>query len=184
MTTNKMKNETFLQIKIAFLSKKNVTPSDDLNANTLFSIISASDVLLEFERIELKHPESRRTRFRILNVLIAHKGSVTLTEISKRVFRSKYNTARVIDKLIREGLAKRKTIDGNRRAKNITITKKVIAFIKETMPNRLKMSNEVMACLTRNHVVSLTGLFKKLKKHLFNIIAIKDPDFRNGVEIC
>lgn len=188
MTANKATRETFsqkeLQDKISFLSHAIVSLSDDLRANTLFSIISTADVILEFERIELKHSESSRTRFRILNALITHKGSLTLTEISKRVFRSKYSTTRVIDKLVKEGLATREAIDGDRRAKNITITRKGIEFIEETMPNRQKMTDEVMSCLTRSQMVSLMGLLKKLKKHLLDIIAVKSPDFRNGVEIC
>jgi hypothetical protein len=52
------------------------------------------------------------------------------------------------------------------------------------MPNRQKMTDEVMSCLTRSQMVSLMGLLKKLKKHLLDIIAVKSPDFRNGVEIC
>ena len=175
MMVNKTAKETFsqkeLQDKIDFLSQEIMSLSDDLRANALVSIISTAEVVLEFERIEIKQSESSRTRFRILNALITHKGSLTLTNISKRVFRSKYSTTRVIDKLVREGLVTRETIDGDRRAKNITITKKGIEFIEETMPNRQKITDEVMSCLTRNQMVSLMGLLRKLKKHLLGIIA-------------
>jgi len=46
------------------------------------------------------------------------------------------------------------------------------------------MTNEATACLTGNRMVSLTGVRKKLKKHLLNIVAAKGPDLRRGVEIC
>jgi DNA-binding MarR family transcriptional regulator len=188
MMTNKTTKETFsqkeLKDKIDFLSQEIMSLSDNLRANALVSIISTAEVVLEFERIEIKQSESSRTRFRILIALITHKGSLTLTDISKRVFRSKYSTTRVIDKLVKEGLVTRETIDGDRRAKNITITKKGIEFIEETMPNRQKITDEVMSCLTRNQMVSLMGLLKKLKKHLLGIIAAKGPDFRSGVEAC
>jgi DNA-binding MarR family transcriptional regulator len=188
MTANKTTKETFsqkeLQDKIGFLSKEIVSLSDDLRASALVSIISAAEVVLEFERIELKQSESSRTRFRILNALITHKGSLTLTDISKRVFRSKYSTTRVIDKLVREGLVTRETIDGDRRAKNIIITKRGIEFIEETMPNRQDMTDKVMSCLTRSQMISLMGLLKKLKKHLLGIITAQGPDFRSGVEAC
>jgi len=188
MTANKTTKETFLQKelqdKIGFLSKEIVSLSDDLRASALVSIISTAEVVLEFERIELKQSESSRTRFRILNALITHKGNLTLTEISKRVFRSKYSTTRVIDKLVREGLVTRETITGDRRAKNITITKKGIEFIEETMPNRQEMTDKVTSCLTRSQVVVLMGLLKKLKKHLLGIIGAQGPDFRSGVEVC
>jgi MarR family transcriptional regulator, 2-MHQ and catechol-resistance regulon repressor len=188
MTANKTTQETFLQKelqdKIDFLSHKILSLSDDLKANALVSIISTAETVLECERIEIKQSESSRTRFRILNALITHKGNLTLTDISKRVFRSKYSTTRVVDKLVREGLVKREAIYGDRRAKNITITRKGIAFIEETLPNRQKMADEVMSCLTSNQMVSLIGLQKKLKKHLLGIIAAKGLDFRNGVETC
>lgn len=183
-TTEETISQKELQDRIGFLSKQIISFSDDLKANTLFSIISIADVILEFERIELKQSESSRTRFRILNTLITHKGSLTLTEISKKVFRSKYSTTRVIDKLVKEGLVIRETIDGDCRAKNITITRKGIAFIEETMPNRQEITNEVISCLTRRQMISLMNLLKKLKKHLLGIIAAKGPDFRSGVEIC
>jgi DNA-binding MarR family transcriptional regulator len=177
MTANRTTKETFsqkeLQDKIGFLSKKIVSLSDDLRASGLVSIISTAETVLEFERIELKQSESSRTRFRILNTLITHKGNSTLTDISKRVFRSKYSATRVIDKLVREGLVTREAIDGDGRAKNITITRKGIAFIEETMPNRQKMTDEVMSCLTRSQMISLMGLLKKLKRHLLGIIAAK-----------
>jgi DNA-binding MarR family transcriptional regulator len=188
MMVNKTAKETFsqkeLQDKIDSLSQEIMSLSDNLRANALVSIISTAEVVLEFERIEIKQSESSRTRFRILNALITHKGSLTLTDISKRVFRSKYSTTRVIDKLVREGLVTRETIDGDRRAKNIVITKKGIEFIEETMPNRQKITDEVMSCLTKNQMVSLMGLLKKLKKHLLGIITAKSPDFRSGVEAC
>lgn len=188
MTANKTTKKTFsqkeLQDKIDSLSQEIVSLSDNLRANALVSIISTAEVVLEFERIEIKQSESSRTRFRILNALITHKGSLTLTDISKRVFRSKYSTTRVIDKLVKEGLVTREAIDGDRRAKNIIITKKGIEFIEETMPNRQKITDEVMSCLTRNQMISLMGLLKKLKKHLLGIITAKGPDLRSGVEIC
>jgi DNA-binding MarR family transcriptional regulator len=188
MTTNKATRETLLQKtlqdKIDFLLKKIVSLSDGLKAKNLFSSISSADVVLEFERIELKHSEPSRTRFRILNVFVARKGGLTLTERSKRVSRSKYSTAGVIDKLIKGGPITGEAIGGDRRPKNITVTRKGTAFAEETMSNRLKMTNEATACLTGNRMVSLTGVRKKLKKHLLNIVAAKGPDLRRGVEIC
>ena len=177
MTADKSTRETFsqkeLQDKIDFLSQEIVSLSDDLRASTLVSIISTAEVVLEYSRLQARRSDSGRTRFGILNALITHKGSLTLTELSKRVFRSKYSTTRVIDKLIREGLVTREAIDGDRRAKNITITRKGIAFIEQTMPNRQKITDEVMSCLTKSQMVSLMSLLKKLKKHLLGIIAAK-----------
>ena len=188
MTANRTTSEGFskkeLQDKIDFLSQEIVSLSDDLRASTLVSIISTAEVVLEYSRLQAKRYDSGRTRFGILNALITHGGSLRLTDISKRVFRSKYSTTRVIDKLVREGLVTREAIDGDRRAKNITITRTGIAFIEETMPNRQKMTDEVMSCLTRGQMVSLMGILKKLKKHLLGIITAKGPDFRNGVETC
>jgi len=159
------------QNKINFLSQKIVSLSDDLKANTLFSTISTADVVHEFERVELKHSESSRTRFRILNALITHKGSLTLTEISKRVFRSKYSTTRVIDKLIKEGLVKKGIVDDDRRTKDIIITKKGIEFIEKTLPRRQEMSDKVSSCLTERQMVTLIRLQRKVKKHLFALIS-------------
>jgi MarR family 2-MHQ and catechol resistance regulon transcriptional repressor len=188
MTINRTTGETFsqkeLQHKIGLLSREIVSLSDDLRANTLVSIISTAEVVVEYSRLQAKRYDSGRTRFGILNALITHTGSLTLTDISKRVFRSKYSTTRVIDTLTKEGPVIREAIDGDRRAKNITITRKGIAFIEETIPNRQKMTNEVMSYLTRNQMVSLIGLQKKLKKHLLGIIAARDPDSGSGVETC
>lgn len=160
-----------MQNKINFLSHEIASLSNDLKANTLFSIISTADVVHEFERVELKHSESSRTRFRILNVLITHGGSLTLTEISKRVFRSKYSTTRVIDKLIKEGLVRKGTVDGDRRTKDIVITKKGVELIERTFPRRQEISDKVTSCLTKRQMITLMDLQKKIKKHLFGLIS-------------
>jgi DNA-binding MarR family transcriptional regulator len=160
-----------VQNKIDFLSHEIASLSNDVKANTLFSIISTADVVHEFERVELKHSESSRTRFRILNVLITHGGSLTLTEISKRVFRSKYSTTRVIDKLVKESLVRKGAVGGDRRTKDIVITKKGVEFIERTFPRRQEMSDKVASCLTKRQMVTLMGLQKKIKKHLFGLIS-------------
>ena len=132
MTANKATREMFSQKesqnKIGFLSQEIMSLSDSLRANTLVSIISTAEVVFKYTRLELKRSQSSRTRFGILNALITHRGSLTLTDISKRVFRSKYST-RVINKLVKEGLVTRETVDGDHRAKNITITRKGIAYL-------------------------------------------------------
>ena len=175
-TTGEIISQKELRDKINSLSQEIVSLSDDLRASALVSIISSADVILEFERIVLKHSESSRTRFRVLNTLITHKGSLTLTEISKRVFRSKYSTTRVIDKLVKEGLVIREAIGGDRRAKNITITRKGIEFMEKTMPRRHKMTDAVTSCLTGNQIITLVGLLKKIRKHLLGLIATKNLD--------
>jgi MarR family transcriptional regulator, 2-MHQ and catechol-resistance regulon repressor len=183
-TTREHFSQKEFQDKIDFLSQEIVSLSDDLRASTLVSIISTAEVVLEYSRLQAKRYDSGRTRFGILNALITHGGNLTLTEISKRVFRSKYSTTRVIDKLVKDDLVTREVINSDRRAKNIIITRKGIAFIEETMPNRQKMTNEVTSCLTRSQMIALMGLLKKLKKHLLGIIALQGPDFRSGVETC
>lgn len=175
MTVKQPPKETFsrkeVQRKVRSLSRQIVSLSDDLKANTLFSIISTADVVHEFERVGLKQSESGRTRLRILNTLIAHGDSLTLTEISKRVFRSKYSTTRVIDKLIKEDMVKKGTVDGDHRARNIVITEKGIEFIEKTLPRRREMSDKATSCLTGRQMVTPMGLQKKLKKHLFGLIS-------------
>jgi hypothetical protein len=58
MTTNKTTGEAFsrkeLQDKIRFLPHEIVSFTDDLRANTLFSIISTADVILEFAWVSLR----------------------------------------------------------------------------------------------------------------------------------
>jgi DNA-binding MarR family transcriptional regulator len=175
MTVKQPPKKTFsqkeAQRRISSLSRQIVSLSDDLKANTLFSIISTADVVHEFERVGLKQSGSGRTRLRILNALITHGGSLTLTETSKKVSRSKHSTTRLIDKLIKEDLVEKEAGAGDRRTRNITITKKGIEFIEKTLPRRREMSDKATSCLTGRQMVTLMGLQKKLKKHLFGLIS-------------
>lgn len=159
--------------KIGSLSKEIIVLSKDMRANVLQAVMSTADVALEYLRIELKRSDSSRTRFGILNVLITHDGRMNLTDISRRVFRSKYTVTRVVDKLEKKGLVKRESVLGDRRIKSITITRKGIHFIRKTMPRRKKISDETTSCLDQEQMVTLVNLLKQVRKHLLHLIATK-----------
>ncbi len=160
--------------KVKELSDKIVSLSADLKASTLYAIISAADVVIEFSRIRLRQSDMGRTQFRILNVLVTHAGHLTLTEISRKVLRSKYSTTRVINNLIEEGLVTKKAIKTDHRAKNIAITKKGVKLIETTLPNRGETAEAVTSCLTEEEMMVLSRSLGKVRKHLLGLIGTKN----------
>ncbi len=162
-----------MQNKLDTLSKEIVRLSHDTKANTLFVIATTSEVVLEHARLHFAELDFSRTRVGILNTLVAHNGTMILTDLSRKVLRSKYSVTRIIDKLEKEGYVKRESIHGDRRAKNINITRKGLDFIEKRIPQRKVVTEEVVSCFTTKQMVLLTSLLLKLRKHLLGVIAAK-----------
>jgi DNA-binding MarR family transcriptional regulator len=141
-----------------------------LRGELFLSFSYTSDVFNRYLDIELAKRDSSRTRFGILHNLITHGGSMTPTEIAKRVFRSKHAITRAIDVLEKDGLVKRSTVRGDRRLSKVSITKKGLKLIEANMADRREMSHRAMSCLTKRQAEVLRVISKKLRNHLLSFI--------------
>lgn len=144
--------------------------ASELQGEIFLSFSYTADVFNRYLDILLAKRDSSRTRFGILHNLITHGGSMTPTEIAKRVFRSKHAVTRAIDVLEKDGLVRRGAVRGDRRLRRVSITREGLKRIAANMDDRREISQRAMSCLTQRQSEELRVILKRLRKHLLNMI--------------
>jgi DNA-binding MarR family transcriptional regulator len=157
--------------RLVSLSKEINELSEEIPTTAIVDIIATAETIDEYIRREWRRSNSTQAKCRILNVLATQGGSLRLTDLSKKVFRTKFAVKRAVDNLVRDGLVKRELIDDGGRAKQITITKKGVQLIEGTMDLRRSMSKEITAALSTKELVQLSKLLRKTRKHVRRLIS-------------
>ena len=139
---------------------------------TLLSFIYTSDVVNRYLDIEVARYPVGRTGFSVLHNLVLHGGTMTPTNLSKRVFRSKHAVTRVVDRLERLGLVKRDAIGQDRRVRKVSITKEGLAFVKESRAaGQQRVGHILLHPLDKKQIESLGTMMKQIREHALNLIA-------------
>ena len=112
-----------------------------------------------------------QTRLRILYLLIGNKGSMTPTNISKAVNRSKHAITRAIDFLEKDKLVKREASSNDRRSLNVLITKQGIDLVKKSLPALHEANATATSCLTEKQIDDLVAILNKLRKWVFSSLS-------------
>jgi DNA-binding MarR family transcriptional regulator len=135
--------------------------------NSLILLMYAADAVSRYLEPLMKKYVQDQTRINILFLLIASGGSMTPTNISERVYRSKHAITRAIDILERDNLVKRGPSKSDRRSINITITENGINLVKECLPDLQRASSIATSCLTNEQVKELNTISRKLRKWIW-----------------
>jgi DNA-binding MarR family transcriptional regulator len=142
----------------------------ELQGEIFLSFSYTADVFNRYLDVLLTKRDSSRTRFGILHNLITHGGSMTPTEIAKRVFRSKHAVTRAIDVLEKDGLVRRGTVRGDRRLRKVSITRKGLRLIATNVDDRREISRQAMSCLNQRQSEELKVILERLRKRLLSLI--------------
>jgi len=139
---------------------------------TFLSFTYTADVVNRYLEIELARYPIGRTGFSVLHNLILHGGTMTPTELSERIFRSKHAVTRVVDKLEKLGFAKRGNIGSDRRVRKVSITKEGLSFIKEAQAvGQQRLSYILLYPLDQKQIETLRNIMRQMRKHALELIA-------------
>lgn len=166
----KESKEHWKQVLESLVSEKNYHKS--LFVQTIItSFSSTADVINSYLDIYFSQfSPLNRTGFHMLQILIGDGGSLTQTELSKRVYRSRYTVTKTVDLLEQNGWVKRQPIKGDRRMNNVAITTKGLDLIKNSMDGMLEMSQLAVSCLNEKERKELRSINKKLREHVSDLI--------------
>ncbi len=135
------------------------------------SFSSTADVINTYLDIYFsQYSPLNRTGFQMLQILISNGGSMIQTELSRRVFRSRYTITKTVDILEENGWVERQQVEGDRRVNNVTITNKGLDLIKNSMDGMLEMSRLAVSCLNDDEKQELRTINKRLREHLRKLI--------------
>ena len=142
-----------------------------LRVLTLLSLIYTSDVINRYLDIEVARYPVGRTGFSVLHNLVLHGGTMTPTNLSQRVFRSKHAVTRVVDKLETLGFVKRDAIGADRRVRKVSITKEGLSFVKKSQATgQQRMGHVLLNPLDRKQIESLRKMMNKIREHALTLI--------------
>ena len=153
---------------IESLAKEIKEISEVVKIDSLILLMYAAEAVNKYLESQMKKHGQDQTRLNVLYLLISNGGTMTPTNISKRVYRSKHAITRSIDILEKDNLVKREPSGDDRRSINVTVTKKGINLVKKPLPDLQRASSVATSCLSKEQVEELGNLSRKLRKWLWD----------------
>jgi len=140
------------------------------NLNFIMSFIRTFDILNRYLEIELMKYKTSPIRFAVMNAIVIHGGRMVPTAISKWVYRAPRTVTSMIDSLERDGLIRREPNTKDRRSINIVVTEEGWDETSKKAPVAEEMDRRALSCLSEEELNTLSGILKKLRRHLLSEI--------------
>lgn len=152
------------------LAKRLRVQANDLRFDNFLSFIYTFEIVNKYLDNELRKSSLNRTQMSILHILIARGGTLTPTELSRRITRSKHATTRAVDSLETLGLTRSAGTRSDRRVRRVTITEKGLDLVEQTMSLRRKIGSQAMQCLSQEEAEAFQTILKRFRKHVTELI--------------
>ena len=108
--------------------------------------------------------------------LLSEAGSLTPTELSRLMFRSKHSITKIIDGLEREGYVARYRDDRDRRVVHVKITSVGVAHMRETLAIENPMVRDLLSCLGDAEADIFLSQIKILRKEVIKALLEKQAE--------
>ncbi|HEY9068935.1 MAG TPA: MarR family transcriptional regulator [Candidatus Ozemobacteraceae bacterium] len=142
-------------------TKHRGSPRENRALDTFIKLLRASDTVSRRTREVFTAAGLTETRFGVLEALY-HLGPLSSGELGRKVLKSAGNLTLVIDNLVRDGLAERRTGEYDRRMKTIVLTRRGHELVESILPAHVALIADEMAVLTPEEQTELGRLCKKL----------------------
>ena len=145
--------------------------ADQPRISAFLTLVRFYDVLRKFLAIEYRKHGSSSMRIMVMSTLYFNGGSMSPTEISKRISRTRHSITSMVDTLERQGLLQREPNLKDRRSINVTLTPEGKRLLERMMPVGYEIAQRALACLNDDEVMELKTLLKRIREHLLDQIA-------------
>jgi DNA-binding MarR family transcriptional regulator len=115
------------------------------------------------EHLRLQH-DTTLPRFDVMAALWRRREGVTMTELSRMLLVSNGNATAVVDRLEKDGLARRTPLATDRRTVHVALTDAGLGQFEALALGHELQVNGLFARLDEGEVEQLTALLKKLRK--------------------
>lgn len=134
--------------------------------NTYTTIRLAHDDLNRRVSKELEKWKLSVPKYGVIRQLYNH-NSLTLTELSQKIFSGNSNLTTLIDRMEGDGLVERVEGDTDRRIKKVRLTKKGLALAPRVVEEYRRFLHQMVTkCLTHDEQRMLTNLLQKIVESL------------------
>ena len=172
--------------RVDSLNKRLRVQAKNIRIDNFFSFLYTADMVFTYIDNELRQAGLNRTQMAILNMLVLHGGTMTPTELSRRVLRSKHATTKAVDSLEKLDLTKsekanlKSKVKGDRRLRMVSITEKGLELLETSMPAQHRIGSSLMCCLNVNEANTFKAILSRLRKHIAALENSVSPR-KNGV---
>ncbi len=170
-----MKNGNKLDERVDELSARLKAQQEDILMDNFLAFTYTADIVLNFVDKDLRNIGLNRTQMGIFISLALGGGTMTPTELSKSVLRSKYATIKAIDSLEKVNLVKSKKAGlpskakGDRRLRKVSLTEKAVELMEQPMAGRHELASLVMGCLSQKEQEQFKTILSRLRKHITDL---------------
>ena len=142
-----------------------------LRVMTFLSFLYTAEVVSRYLDMQLTKYPIGQTGFSVLHNLVLHGGTMTPTDLSKRIFRSKHAITRVVDRLEKYGFVKRDDIGSDRRVRKVSLTKAGLMFVKESQAaGQQRLGNVLLGPLEQKQIEELGIMMKQIREHALTLM--------------
>ena len=143
-----------------------------MRVSAFLSFIYTADIISRYLDFSLSKYPIGRTGFAILHHLVLNGGTITPTDLSKRVFRSKYAMTRMIDDLEKRGFVIREALNRDRRKREVSITKEGLEFVRSSsIVQRQHLGEIIFHPLGQKRLEELKKSLRYIRKHVLKLVA-------------
>ena len=151
------------------LAKRLRVQANDLKFDNFLSFIYTFEIVNQYLDTALRKSGLNRTQMSILHILITSGGTMTPTELSRRIIRSKHATTKAVDSLEKRGLTRSAHTRKDRRLRRVVITEQGLDQVEQTMSLRHAIASRVMQCLSQEEAEAFRDILKRFRKHVIQL---------------
>ena len=137
-------------------------------ARTFLLFVQTADAVLKYSEAELNKAGLSLIKHMVLQLLEAHGGTLTPSQIAHLVLREKHNITTLIRRMERDRLIKIRADAKDRRSVHVTITKKGKQAIIDTAPVSRNIVKTVMASFPDSSTAFLEKSLKTLRQNAYD----------------
>ena len=115
------------------------------------------------EYLRVSH-ETTLPRFDVMAALWRRREGVTMTELSRMLLVSNGNATTVVDRLEKDGLARRTQSESDRRTVRVALTEAGLRLFEGLAADHEREVNRLLGDLTEDDLEALTTIFRRLGK--------------------
>ncbi len=115
------------------------------------------------EMLRVRH-DTTLPRFDVMAALWRRRDGLTMSELSRMLLVSNGNATAVVDRLEKDGLAKRTPLVTDRRTVHVALTDEGLQKFESLAQGHEAEVNTLFSRLTDSEIEQLTALLKKLRK--------------------
>ena len=149
----------------------------DTQTDTFLKFLAMSDLFTRYLNLQYTSKHATRSGFNVLNTLVLFGGTMSPTEISKKIFRSKNAISHVVSTLESRGLVTIAPADADRRSVEVRITDKGVALTEqESILARERLGQQVFDVFTTREIENLNQMLEKLMQQILELIGKSSED--------